>query len=176
MSLHKALDDQALGRRVEFLLNEARQDIPVRDQAITFTMRAITNYLSIGKDCKSAYLSLKCPHRSRSAQASYISLVGSGPWARGELLRREHEWRKGVMNEHQEPLAQVWQWLIQEKHNVALEDVIDRFRMWPVVVVTKQENNDLRRRSNLGPKERYAGIVEVLTLVGNNWVPRSEAT
>jgi hypothetical protein len=65
--LAKGLTEKDIHRRIDFLLNEARSPHPVRDQAIIFTMRVISNFYSIGKDSSSSKITLLSKRMSREA-------------------------------------------------------------------------------------------------------------
>src|SRR5436189_4746 len=100
------LREDDAGRRIEFVLNEAAQDRPIRDQSVTFALRALSNFYTVGRDCQSAWLSLHSPFRSAAAHARYKALVQKNGKDQGELA-----WRAEVTNEHQDPLADVWRWM-----------------------------------------------------------------
>lgn len=175
--MNPKLDDAAVERRIIFLLNEASQARPVRDQSVTFTLRAIGNFLAVGKDCQSHFLTLNCRYRSRKAHEAYCAL-GNSPSAEARSA-----WRKEMINEHQDPLADVWKWMVENRGLLDPERVLARLKQWPVVVVTRDENRMLQHFAKLkhGPtpepamRYREAGI-EVLerSNAGGNarWLPR----
>lgn len=157
----RLLDTDDIRRRVAFLIEEASQPIPsIRDHSITYTMRTISNFYSVGRDEKSKFISLNSRYRSKNAHALYSQLFGQD--ARDKV--REKQWLEKVTNEHQEPLDQIWRWMCAEKRNLTAEQVMERFKQWPMVVVLKRpENAGLSKHKLLPPKERYAaGQIEVL--------------
>ena len=84
-------------RRIDFILQEAKHRSP-RDQTITYAMRVISNYCAIGKDASSKEVKLKCKRISSKA----LDL---------KKCLKEKKWLKHTINEHQEPLAQIWRWI-----------------------------------------------------------------
>ena len=149
--LEKKLDPKVIQRRLEFILDEARSENPTRDMAITYAMRVISAYVSVGRDFGARGIKKKSKRMSRRAQ---------------ELRKRvpEAEWLKNVVNEHQEPLKQVWEWIVKEAESLSPEKVLDRFKQWPMVTVTKDEDILLRKFANLDPATRYNKVgIEVLT-------------
>jgi hypothetical protein len=157
------LDDDAIRRRVAFVLDEASQPRPIRDQTVTFALRVIGNYLEVGQDCQSPYLAYNCRYRSRRAHESYLNL-GDIP-----TLALRSEWRKMVVNEHQYPLAQLWNWIVENHSTLTAELILERMKAWPIVVITKDEDRCLRLRARerggeaIDPAERYRQAdIEVL--------------
>src|SRR5262249_26587087 len=92
------LTERDLRRRVDFLLTEVRSEHPVRYQTVTYAMRVISNFCAIGQDAGSATIKAKC--RWVSLRALEL---------RGEVSPKE--WLSNTINEHQEPLEQIWEWL-----------------------------------------------------------------
>jgi hypothetical protein len=165
--VQRRLNDDDVRRPIAFLLNEAAQSAPIRDQSVTFTLRALGNYCTVGRDCGSAYLRCNSPYRSQAAQELYEKMVKPGDKSTLDA------WRKEVTNEHQEPLKQVWAWMCDHKDQLEIEAVVQRLRQWPVVIVTRYENNALRPHAGLGPVERYDAVgIQVLRRQGEGWVPR----
>lgn len=141
---------QKISRRIEFLLNEARSDHPWRDQTVTYAMRVISNYCAIGRDAGSSHIKKYNQRISKEA----LKLKNEIPF---------DEWIRETINEHQEPLKVIWDWLLDEKDSLTVQLVLDRFRKYPMVIITKDENSTLNRlglSSNGDPEERYrqAGI------------------
>jgi hypothetical protein len=157
------LDNEAIARRIQFLLDEAKSPNPVRDQTVTYAMRVISNFYSIDKDAGSRAVKKNCRRMSRKSLALRTSLS-------------DEEWFKATVNEHQEPLEQVWAWIREGRPSIA--QVVNRFKQWPMVTVTREEDADLRiesarRRkhglSELEPGERYAGIEIVRRCDDGTW-------
>jgi hypothetical protein len=120
-------------RRIAFLLQEARHGSP-RDHAVTFTMRAISNYLTIGRDAQS--FAIKSVNKNVSSGAL-------------ELLKSAtnfKDWAKNTINEHPVPLADTWTWLCSQAGNLSLAEVWNRFESNPMTTVTKEEDDELTKR------------------------------
>jgi hypothetical protein len=125
-------------------------------------MRVISNFYSCGGDVSSSEAKKKCRRISRKALA---------------LKEAGGNWMKETINEHQEELADVWKWILAERDSIQVEDVIERFKAWPMVTVTKREDQSLRdekkrrgKNSKCTPLQRYidAGI-EVLSNDCGEW-------
>ena len=123
--------DRRIDRRIDFLIREAKSEILIPDQVITYAFRVITNYLSVGYDARSRALSAKCPYRSKKAF---------------DLSRLDPEgWLDKVTNEHQYPIKDAWNWMKRERDKLTVQRVKSHLENWPVVVVTKDENKELRK-------------------------------
>ena len=160
--MRKGFDESVARRRVEFLIGEARSGNPCGDQTVSMAMRVISNFYSCGGDVSSSEAKKRCARISRKA----LTLREAGG-----------NWIKETINEHQEELADVWKWILANRDSIKAEEVIDRFKTWPMVTVTKVEDQKLRdekkrRGKNAGrtPLERYidAGI-EVLSNESGQW-------
>lgn len=140
-------------RRIEFLLQEANQECPRRDLAVTYTFRAIFNHYAIGNPNASSN-QLKAGCRYRSQRAHVILEAGL---------------RDPVICEHEMPIEYIWTWMCNER-GLRWKDVDDKIRQWPVVIVTQEE--DRRLRGN--PAQRYndAGIVVLHRDANGAWSPR----
>jgi hypothetical protein len=151
------LTRDAVLRRADFLINEACSNDPARDQTVTFAMRVISNYVSTGRDLSSAGI------KKASARMSRRALEQKG-------VTTEAEWLRNTINEHQEPLKQIWKWILDHKATLSAEDVVARFAKWPMVTVTKDEDIELRKHAHLPPAARYkAAKIEVMRRVDGNW-------
>ena len=140
------ITEEVIARRIQFVLAEAKCPNPVRDQTVTYAMRVISNFYSIGTDAGSRAVKIRCRKISREAMSRKEKMPDS--------------WWKETINEHQEPLEQVWTWICKNKDTVTIKEIADRFKQWPMVLVTREEDSELRKRRDLGPVERYkeAGI------------------
>jgi hypothetical protein len=76
-----------------------------------------------------------------------------------------------TINEHPDELADVWKWIVHKHNELSVDDVLARFRRWPMVVVTKEEDRAMRPLKSKGPEARYAKI-EVLELNNGIWERR----
>ncbi len=132
-------------RRADFLLNEARSPKPLRDQTVTYAMRVISNYCSIGKDAGSSQIKRANQRISRSA----FDLKRTLPF---------NEWARNTINEHQEPLKLIWNWILTKKDELNSDKVLDRFKEFPMIIITRKENdrlNELGLREKGDPEQRY---------------------
>jgi hypothetical protein len=136
------MKETQIDRRIEFLIREAQSEGTIPDQAITYTFRVITNYLSVGYDARSRALSAKCPYRSKKAY---------------DLSRLDPEgWFDKVTNEHQYPIKRAWEWMKNERDRLTVRRVKNHLKKWPVVVVTKEENKLLKDDPAIRPDVRYS--------------------
>jgi hypothetical protein len=65
------------------------------------------------------------------------------------------EWASLTINEHQEPLQKTWSWILEHAASLTPTDVLERFKRWPMVTVTKEEDERLRQLTQLDPGQRY---------------------
>jgi hypothetical protein len=107
------VEDKALDRRIQFLINEAKSDPPVRDQTGTFALRVITNCFSVGKDVSAREHKKRAPFRSGGA----LRL------ASGEDEKPNAEWFNQVTNEHQYTLKRAWEWMLREANTLTVSRV-----------------------------------------------------
>ena len=143
------LDMAAIRRRVEFVLNEARCGMKVRDKTLTFALRAISTYCSFDKDLNARDIKFKTKVMSQAA----LDRKRDNP---------NNWWRQAqTVNEHQEPLDKIWKDICVASGQMSVDEVIDRFKRYSMVVVTKEEDDRLRHLKHLSPEERYnqAGII-----------------
>jgi hypothetical protein len=128
-------NEAQIERRIEFLINEAKLGA-TRDQVITYAFRVITNHLSVECDARSVKLRKECHYRSKKAHALYKEY----------LKRREPKgWLDEVTNEHQYPIKDAWSWMKRERDKLTVKSVKKHLENWPVVVVTKDEDKELRK-------------------------------
>lgn len=136
-------------RRAQFLLDEARSEQPTRDQTVTFALRVISNWATIGKDGSSSTVKWLNRNISQKAWELYHS-------------QSDAEWEKSCINEHQEPISHVWQWILENHQMLTPRDILDRAKRWPMITVTKDEDLYLTQqgfRSKGSPEERHKMIV-----------------
>lgn len=119
----------------------------------TYLQRVITNYLFAGQNAGSRELKKLCFFMSKKAAELYHRVEFS-------------EFHDLTTNEHQEPLIQNWNWLIQNIDNVTAVRLLDRLIIFPMVVITKEENSSLNKmgyRSKGEPDERFrAASIEIV--------------
>ena len=133
-------------RRINFLIEAAKYD-DVRDQAVTFTMRVLSNYATVGKDVGSS--GVKGLNKSISNGAEKILLL-------------EHSNLKlfcsQTTNEHPKPLKEIWNFLKHNKDNLDTDMVWNEFTNHKMITVTKEEDRLIRLKgfnSKGTIKERY---------------------
>jgi hypothetical protein len=150
-------------RRLEFLLSEARSESPVRDQTVTYAMRVISNYCAIGKDAGSG--AIKKLNQRISKRALELKQILS-----------HQEWQKATINEHQEPLRDIWAWILKNSRTLSADEVLERFKAFPMVIVTKEEDILLSKaglRSAGSPEERYRSVgIEIIKSAGIETDPK----
>ena len=137
-------------RRAQFILDEACSKDAVRDLAVVMTMRAISNYLTVGRDGSSWVVKKQNQFMSKAAHELKSKLTAN-------------EWHKATTNEHQWELLKVWQTICERADSLSATDVCDLMREYPFVTITNLENTRLREpdvRAASTPEERYsrAGI------------------
>ena len=135
--------DSIIKRRIKFLLDAAK-DEDIKDQAISYVMRTLSNHATIGKDANSA--SIKKINR-KATENAYKLLKEKGI----KIYCKE------TINEHPKPLEQTWQWLKENAHTLSIDDVWKEFCKYTMVTVTKEED-DFRQE----PLRLYRGIVLAL--------------
>ncbi len=155
------MNESQIDRRIDFLIREANSEDPIRDQAITYAFRVITNYFSVKCDARSRKLSLNCPYRSKKAHNLFL------------LLNDEEGWLDEVTNEHQYPIKRAWGWMIKERNKLSVQRVKGHLKKWPIVVVTKDENKLLKDDPAIQPDQRYlkAGIEVLRSNSSGDWQP-----
>lgn len=151
------MDRIAIDRRIDFLLSEAASLEPIYDQSVRMTMRVISNWVSCGKDVSSSGFKKLAVYMSKKAHA-----------LRGDL--NDHKlFASQTINEHPEELKIIWDWMTGKQGKLSTDEVLSRFRRWPVIVITKDEDDDLRKRKAIGPEARYDGI-ELVTNKDGQWI------
>lgn len=136
-------------RRLCFLL-ECSLHESKRDQAVTFTMRVLSNYASVGRDGGSRKIKSINPRMSKRAQ---------------KLLFTEglNYFCDNTVNEHPLPLNEMWLRLVNSSRALTPMDLWENFKQHKMVTITKDEDRlltELGVRSQGEAKQRYsvAGI------------------
>jgi hypothetical protein len=151
------MDRIAIDRRIGFLLWEAASREPIYDQSVRFTMRVISNWVSCGKDVSSSGFKKLAVYMSKNAHK-----------LRGDL--NDHKiFASQTINEHPEELRIIWDWMTEARGQISTDEALSRFKRYPVIVITKHEDDELRRRKAIGPEARYDGIELVMNQDGQ-WV------
>ena len=139
--------DNIIKRRIKFLIDAAK-DEDIKDHAVTYVMRTLSNYATIGKDTNSA--SIKKINR-KATENAYKLLKEKGI----KIYCKE------TINEHPKPLEQTWQWLKENAHTLSIDDVWKEFCKYTMVTVTKEEDDYIKGRglnSKGTVEERYSNI------------------
>lgn len=132
-------------RRIQFLIQEALNKSP-RDQVITFCIRVLSNYASIGMDAGSYKVKITNKIVSRKAEI---------------LLNQStslKEWAAGCINEHEVPLKEIWNSLCSYGPNLRPKEVWSKFYSSKMVTITKEEDQILNSKglkSNSNNFSRY---------------------
>jgi hypothetical protein len=140
--------DDFLIRRAEFVLKEALMGVRIRDQAITMTLRVLSNHFTVGKDGCSASVKKLNPWQSEKAQHL-------------KKILPHKEFHNSTLNEHQMPLQWVWEEILLSLslgNFMSAHQLCDLIKKYPYVTITKNEDDALRKNSKKakGPEERYA--------------------
>ena len=145
--------NELVRRRIQFLLDAAKHE-NVKDQAITFVMRVLSNHATIGKDAQSKPIK---KINKRVSENAYKILQTKGI----EIFCKQ------TINEHPKPLSQTWEWLKKNAQNgLSVEKVWEEFCDFPMVTVTKEEDNFIKGKglnSKGTIEERYSNI-KIITL------------
>ena len=155
--------DQFIKRRLWFLL-ECSLNESKRDQAVTFTMRVLSNYASVGRDAGSRKIKTLNPRMSARAQKL---LYGKGL----------NYFCENTVNEHPQPLNEMWLWLTNSANSLTPVEVWENFKKHKMVTITKAEDKLL---STMGMRswgegaERY--VAAGITIVELNCTPAEWAS
>lgn len=145
--------EKAALRRAEFLLQEAKSGNWVYDAAVRYALRVISNWATVGADRSSEAIKFTNQRLSAKALALY------------KELDDDLAWHKLTTNEHQEPISQVWEWVVREARSLQPEAILERFKLWPMVTITCEEDraiNAAGHRSKGCPQVRHSGIDVVI--------------
>ena len=118
--------DDVIERRINFLLDCAKQERK-RDQAITFVMRVISNYATIGKDGGSSEIK----KYNRRVSKSSLDLFSKAEFRYFSQM---------TINEHPKPLKSTWEWLTTNSECLNKEDVWEEFKNFSMITITKKED------------------------------------
>ena len=155
--------DQFIKRRLCFLL-ECSLNESKRDQAVTFTMRVLSNYASVGRDAGSRKIKTLNPRMSVRAQ---------------KLLFTEglNYFCENTVNEHPQPLSEMWLWLINSTNPLTPMEVWENFKRHKLVTITKAEDkllSTMGMRSRGEDAERY--VAAGITIMELNCTPAEWAS
>jgi hypothetical protein len=144
-------------RRAKFLVQEAQSPDPMNDLAIGMTLRCLSNYVTVQADGGSKKVKKLNPWMSKAAYEKAVEL--------GQF----NSWHDVTTNEHQEPLKEVWTWMLGIHDELTGEMVISRLAAFPFVTVTRDEDAVLRGIRNVSPVERYALANIEVGYASNMW-------
>ena len=88
-------------RRADFLIREARSFSPEYDHAVVYSLRVISNWISVGGNFGSREIRWRNKRISKKAWNLYYASLS------------DVEWLAGTINEHPEPLSAVWAWICE---------------------------------------------------------------
>lgn len=137
-------------RRIRFLIGEAKAKAS-RDQAITYTMRVLSNIATIGFDAGSTQIKLRNRKVSRAAAQFLCECLDGKSWA------------DATINEHPVPLKETWSWLCANSFTITEREVWHHFLQNKMVTVLREEDRSLtslglRSSSQNGSRYDLAGI------------------
>jgi len=131
-----------LKRRILFLLDAAKNE-DKRDQAVTYTMRVLSNHAAVGKDAGSS--EIKKLNRRITMNAKQL------------LLETDiNNFCKNTINEHPKPMQQTWNWLRENAHSLSCLDVWSEFKDNQMITVTKTEDQMIRRSGQNSSGDIYS--------------------
>ncbi|MGX9431795.1 hypothetical protein [Bradyrhizobium sp. LeoA1S1] len=76
-----------------------------------------------------------------------------------------------MLNEHQEPLKMVWDWMCARWGQLTPEKIEQRLKAWPMVVITREENAGLDPKE-ADPVKRYRGLEILYRDDAGTWIRR----
>ncbi len=132
-------------RRAAFLIEEACSLDPTYDQTVSSALRVISNWATVRTNGASSFIKW---HNRKISKAAWELYFRSS----------DKEWERGTINEHQEPISQVWKWIIDNKESISPRDILNRMEKWPMITITKAEDaaiSNSGRRSIGLPEERH---------------------
>lgn len=147
MSQFGAPTKELIKRRLEFVVAEISSATPKYDQAITFTLRSLSNYASVGFDGNSFQIKRQNDRISDAAKDLRVQLNDDRLWA------------SNTINEHPLPLKDLWKKWSGDVKNLTIHKIWADLVDHPMITVTKAEDSKLREKAKHGYKdwrERYA--------------------
>lgn len=135
---------------------------PQYDQTVRYALRVISNCMCVERDCDSSSIKWENKRLSQKAWDLYSSVS-------------DKEWLKGTVNEHPEPLVEVWRWILQEYASLNAEDILNRIKANPMVTITRDEDAALRAAGH-GSKGQPADRYSQITVRTDGPIPRRGKT
>ncbi|HEY1944748.1 MAG TPA: hypothetical protein VGH40_21755 [Roseiarcus sp.] len=153
------MDRNEVTRLLNFVISEARvKDVAdAKGQTVTIALRVVGNWIILGKDVGSA------------------ALIKNNPWISHEAWSYKSNRTIKLTNEHQEELKRLWRWIVSTP-SVAVDDLLDRMKAWPIVTITEDEKRRLKGRDYIEPAERFRtpeGEIVVGKVTNGVWVART---
>ena len=150
-------------RRIEFLLEEARQPSPKLDLAVTYAFRAVWNWYAVGNsNASSKQLQSQCRYRSLSAHQQITD--------RSDRLSKERY--ADLQAEHEYPILRLWDVMRSEANQHTSETINAIIQANPIVVVTKAEHKRIDHKLVSDRRYASAGVGVVWRNEYGDWVPR----
>jgi hypothetical protein len=148
-----ALNDEAIKRRIKFLLDEASSPNPEYCHTISTTMRMVSNWLIFG-NWSSRYAKLHAKLMSREA-------------LRIREKYSESEFMAKTINEHRNELHALWSDIKKRHKMLSIDEVEMLLKNCLPVVVTKEENGKLTKSKMRGRARYEAAGIDVRWNDGN---------
>lgn len=138
-----------LKRRLAFVIDAAKNE-EKKDQTVTFAMRVLSNFATIGKDAQSS--TIKGLNKNISTKAKNIL------YSDNMNLKKFCEL---TINEHPKPLKEIWNMTKENSHKISIERLWLEFIDNKMITITKDEDSYLRKAgfgSSGSVKDRYLNI------------------
>ena len=144
--------DAYLKRRLDLLVAECQVENPCYDDVVKGAMYSISHYATVGK------LTLSKPTKKLNANISVEADRLRTALRRDNPDKWFANFHKLTTNEHQLPLKNMWQMLVEAENHLTVESAWQLFCKYPYVTLTKEENRRLPRNLRKGqtPESRYA--------------------
>lgn len=124
------LVDGIVERRIKFLLEAARYEV-IKDQAISFALRVVSNHATIGRDATSAVIK----RLNTKVSSNALSLL---------LETGLDNFCRHTINEHPKPIVMTWNWLKENAEWLDVASVWQHFLDNKMITVTRKEDEKIR--------------------------------
>ncbi|CAN1499561.1 hypothetical protein MCEMAEM4_00461 [Burkholderiaceae bacterium] len=145
-----------INRRLEFIVNEIKSPDPKYDQSIIFTLRALSNFTTFGKDAGS--FKAKILNKNISVKAANLRLI----------LNDDKAWAAQTINEHPVPLRFMWGEWIKNASITNADTVWSDLSKHTMITVTKEEDAALRflakKTKEIGMERYRLAEIELLDI------------
>jgi hypothetical protein len=142
-------------RRAQFVCNEACFPDQEHDQTVKYALRVISNFATVGKDATSSQVKELNPRVSKQAFSRLKELLSDDIDA--DFLK----WCSETINEHPEPLGQIWGWISNSEVKIPPEELIERLASYKMITILRTENARIDAaggRSRGSPADRRSQI------------------